>query len=663
MFIDFGVINQFTFTPEYLAMLSWGLANGANPPPLLSDKLRENGAIALAKANGTLALIDQAAFLNTFGDENWSLINIKSPGTRNLTKVVNGGSLTFTAGIGWTDSAKLGYLRTHFIPSTDALNFTTNSAGIVSFGPVNKAANSTTNLYGSGGAGVVNGLAITTRGIGDKAIIRFNEATAINGVNGSNVKTDGVLQLIRTGASVVKAFIDDTKIIDDVTTSTGVSALEIVLLGYNNNGSIATFTDETIGFWMIGGAFDKDKVISILKVLFTQRIPTLDFPVWTSITNDYTTYISQLATFPNIFPSPLTPTIASKVAHKLLTPLVTGATNMYQGGINVSETGYIYYMPCDNTTIVKFNTSTETYIQIGSVGATTNKWSGGCRSSITKKIYGCAYSAKVFLEVDPLNGDTIKYFDTTGYVASESVGNLTGNLKWNNIAEGFDGRLYATPFGTDATTVAIINISGNTPTITFIDTTGIKGSNSGNLTGSAKWDSATVRGRYIYGSPSTIANILKVDTLNGTCTTFGSLTVSTNRYGFGSVAYNGNIYVWPYSGPNIMKISTGDTITFIGSFSETIASGGIMTLPDGKIMSIPLGGINTYILNPATDVITTITGLQSATIESVGLIVANNGYGYSVPYQGGQIMKCGYEYKLANYSIDYLNNRHVSRGY
>lgn len=658
--------NDYTFTTEYQAVLTYATGAGYSAPSVYENRVRENAHIRVMKANGTWTLADQIAHLNSFGDENFSLINIKTPGTKNLTKVTNGGALAFTAGIGWVDAGKTGYLRTHYTPSTDAVSFTTNSAGTVTYSSLDRPLNAAVTFFGSGGASVANATAITLRSSGDKSLMRLNEATAITGVAGTVVHTDGTLQMIRTGASVVKAYLEEDKIIDDVTASTGVSAAEMVLLAYNNNGSFITNTDQDLGFWMIGGAFNNTLVLSELETLFTRNVTQVTFPDWRNISStDLSPFLTSYSSLTSVLPSPPTPSVIPKVKNTLLSPAITGGTNYYQGAVHIPESDLIYFIPSNKTTILKFNTVTETYTEFGSVGAALHKWSGGCRSSKTGKMYFCCYSSHSFLELDPV-GDVIKYFDPTGYVATEDLGNLIGDTKWNSLTEGADGRLYGLPFGADANTVVIIDVSGATPVITFMDTTGpVAGYQSGNLSGSAKWDSSVVRGVNVYGCPSTISTIIKVNTQAGTCSLIGSLTVSSNRNGIGIMAYTGNIYIFPYSGPTCLKIDQSDVITTFGTFTAaSIIVGGAAVLPDGKIITVCLGGLYSYLLDPATDTITELGGLPSASTSNVGLINARNGAAYSVPYDApGNIVKVYYQYKSVTYPTNFLSNRHINKGY
>ena len=114
----------------------------------------------------------------------------------------------------------------------------------------------------------------------------------------------------------------------------------------------------------------------------------------------------------------------------------------------------------------------------------------------------------------------------------------------------------------------------------------------GALAGNGKYNGGVLapNGVDIYAIPygSTTTTVLKINTLNDTITTFGSLGAISGKYSGGVLAPNGFIYFIPYSATSILKIDpTNDTITTFGSIAGSSKWYGAVLAPNGFIYGIP----------------------------------------------------------------------------
>lgn len=322
----------------------------------------------------------------------------------------------------------------------------------------------------------------------------------------------------------------------------------------------------------------------------------------------------------------------------LLSTVVAGS---WQGG-SLAESGFIYGAPASASTILKIDTSNDAITEFGNVGAGSQKWLGSVFCSKNKKIYCAPFNATTILVIDTSN-DSFYFFDTSGVQGTNS-GNLTGSFKWSGIWVGMDGNLYCMPF--DATSVMVITpgATAGTDVISFIDTSGPISGISGNLSGLDTWDAGQAYKEFIYGSPSTAQNCLKINTKLKSCSLIGSLSVGVNKYSICSLGRNSKIYFYGYNNNDILRLDPAtDTFSNFGTLNGPGSSLilGQMTLPDGKIYLMGKPTSNSFILDPNIESITSV-GVNPLTSQSIGLVQASNGAGYAMPFGNNKVMKVYY---------------------
>lgn len=645
--------SSYEYSTEYQALLDWAEANGGTPPSTDALKQHEDRFVRALDYEGAYDLADQIFLLSTNGGETFSLANLKSPGTRNGSKV---STPTFTPGSGWSSGGSLStYINTNFAPATHGVNLVQDSTGIVLYTPTNEAGSGTKVEFGGNGAALQHAIVSSLFTGGTPGVnIRINAATS--GSSTGTGTSNGVYVFNRTSSTNIDIYKDGLLVSSVTVTSTGRTTSNLYLLVYNNNGAAAGGTTKTIGFWMIGGAF-QDAVqprrmqfnLSAYYNEYATTPETITSPSFTD-TTDITNYISSISALSATFS--VTPTINQT--------LLKGASlvgpNKWQGAA-LAENDCIYCAPSTAESVLKINTLTDTYSTFGTVTATLAKYGGAAYAN--GKVFFCPQTAKSVMCIDT-SDDSITYFDTTGAVADADTGTLTAANKWYGIYLGADGYLYCVPY--QATEVMRINPVDNA--ITFFDSSGSTTYGNGNLSGAQKWDGGCVYGNYIYCSPSDATDFLKINTSNASCSRFGSVAAGSAKWAITAVGPNDMIYFFPYWRNDILKLNPSDDsvstlAATIGSVDTNIKIGGASIMPDGRILIIPAHQTQSRLLNTSTDTVSTVgKDLTFITSERyIGMALARNGATYTVPFNGQFIIKHSYLGKQISLSSNFVLNR------
>lgn len=648
----------YVYSDEYQDVLDWASANGATAPTTELNKQAEDIFIRSWKYEGALDLVDQLLVMSTRGDESFSLINFKSPGTRNASKVT---TPTFASGSGWSSAGSLtAYIRTNFIPSTHAVNLTQNSAGVLFYTPTNEATSATKVEFG-GNEGSLADAIVCSIFASSAANIRLNGST--NFAKGTS-SSDGFYQFKRNSSSQLEIFKNGVLLgTSGANNSSGLSSIELYILVHNNNGTAAGGTTKIAGFWAVGANFID--AVQPLRMEFnlptyydvlqtTQELITApsSFPDWTDFDASVSGFITSLSQLSSTYGS--TPSL-----HQMFlkgSSLV--GNNKWQGGA-LAENDCIYCAPSTAQTILKINTLTDTYSTVASSATAALAKYGGASYSTNGKVYFCPQVAEAVMAVDS-SDDSSYFFDSSGVVSDDANGNMVGAAKWYGIYQGADGRLYCVPY--NATEVMIIDPSNDS--ISFIDTAGATTFGNGNLSGAQKWDGGCVYGNYIYCSPSGATDFLKINTLNGTCERLGTVPAGTAKWAISTLGPNGYIYMFPYFDNRVIKFNpTDDTFSYlattIGSIDTNIKIGACTVMPDGRILASPVNQTQSWMLNTATDALAVIGRSLSGVTNNrwIGGALASNGAFYSVPFAGQFIIKQFYGGKRTTLPDNFIHNR------
>ncbi len=384
---------------------------------------------------------------------------------------------------------------------------------------------------------------------------------------------------------------------------------------------------------------------------FTLTGPTA-FPAYTNLPSstyhdDYVTALNDL--IQGIAPGGVTQSTFGSIS---------GATK-YAGGVLFGN--FIYCIPSSANNVGKINWTNDSFSTFGTPGASSQDWLEGALCPINGKIYCAPYGAGGFdgttiLVIDTSN-DTFYWVDTTGVKGSNS-GDLIGTGKYSAVNFGADGRMYFTPY--QANTVMILDPADDS--LTFIDTAGLTTYGNGNLGTNHKWDGGINWKQYVYGSPSDALDVLKIDTLNGTCSRFGTIASGTAKYSSIAMAANEIIYMFPYGATDVLRLDpSDDSITYIDNGALPLDDGylGNGLMADGTMIPIPQNrNMRMDQSVEENDRQFAFSGTAGGGFPYLGGIVAPNGALYGVPNQATTVLKI----VLNNFS-DTLDTNFVMSSY
>jgi len=196
------------------------------------------------------------------------------------------------------------------------------------------------------------------------------------------------------------------------------------------------------------------------------------------------------------------------------------------------------------------------------------------------------------------NTQVLKYNHT---LTGSKFGSFIGTEQWRGCTLAPDGCIYCAPFNH----ASILKIDPTTDTTSLIGDFG---------TGTKKWYGAVCRlnGDIVF-APHSSNSFLVVDTAGNTYT-YGNLS-GNYKYGSCVLAPNGTVYAIPFGAGNIAKLAPDNTVSTVGSFTETNAygkwTGGILA-PSGKIYGLPYTRTDILVIDPADDSYFTFGATENA---------------------------------------------------
>lgn len=647
------------YDPAYQEALDYAVANSIQPPWYVADRIRESNLITALKAANVYQTADQVMFLSSYASSDWALLDLKHLSKPGLKR----SNYTYTLGRGFWRRASGDNFRSNFVPSTDAVFFTTNSGSFVFVSYTDQVATITdAETLGSGGVANANGISLGPNRTSNSANIRSNTATANTG---ANLNFKGRYHSARTASNAHKLYKNGSALITSVQAATGLSAFEIEFLGFNQNGTVFQIAGlQECSFWMIGANWDSVQaaIDTALSTLESSDVPIFNittgssFPSISSYSGDVAAYLSAFNTQKTLFTG-----FDSRLLQ--FKNLGTVTTNACQSAA-MAENDCIYMAPSNGTAVGKIDTTTDTVTFIGAHGAGTQKYLGSGYDPVSKKIVFAPFNATAILIIDTANSDAAIYVDTTGVIGTIS-GNLTGTAKWSQVCMGSDGCFYFVPF--DATVWMKFNPATNA--ITFFDTTGVVAGLSGNLGAGSKADGGIPYGDFIYGSPSTSQDFHKFDIINQRAIkVLSKFPAGTYKYYAVELAPNGYLYWLPYFGGNIMKLNPADdTFITFGSFPSggpTTNILGSTILPNGDILGIS-GGLSTtnVIVETSTDTVKFVQEPWNIFTGGgyCGCNLARNGSIYCTQFSNTKVLKL--TPIKSNFSLDakFVLSRYINK--
>jgi hypothetical protein len=226
--------------PETDALLGRFTTGAAEPRKQLINTL-----ISSLKAAGVWQKLD-ALYVMAAADEQSGQRNWKAD-TFNLAPV---SAPTFTPDQGYAGDGATSYLNTGFVPSTNGVNFTLNSATFGVWSRTNSSGTMTD--IGCRTASTTAQTLLQLRIAGDLANYRINQSSA--GTSAANADSSGMIAVRRSGASANALFRNGASIATGTSASTVLSEFAMTIGALNTGGVISGFTARQYAAAFIGAS-------------------------------------------------------------------------------------------------------------------------------------------------------------------------------------------------------------------------------------------------------------------------------------------------------------------------------------------------------------------------------------------------------------------------
>ena len=164
----------------------------------------------------------------------------------------------------------------------------------------------------------------------------------------------------------------------------------------------------------------------------------------------------------------------------------------------------------------------------------------------------------------------------------------------------------------------------------------------GSVSGTGKYIGAVLAPNgFIYCIPWGATSVLRIDPVNNTTATFGSLGAGNKWFGGAVDPVTNTIYCAPYDATTVLKINTdGNSASTFGSFTGSAKWAGIVYSPtEQRMFTIPFTATNTLVIDPSDDSTGTIGSFNTSQKWVGGALSAVNGDIYGAPFSAQAIFK------------------------
>lgn len=261
-----ALLSGFIFTPPppFVPSGKGGGAACSQATSLLNrmDGGQNTSAVSAAVCgmvtDGTFAQLDwlhvYEASSQTNALLNW--ISTSFPGTKH-------GTVSFAANSGYTGDGSSFYISTGYTPSTASGNWALSSASL-GICDLTNATNASQIQIGS----------IGSQGFSDIAMRNTTSAFVIDGTGGSFSTPTITTNLsswiyTRTGASTEEVYKNGSAFQSDSISDSGIDNGAVVVFAFNSNGTIGSFTADTLAYAFAGGGLNSTNASNIYSRLHT----------------------------------------------------------------------------------------------------------------------------------------------------------------------------------------------------------------------------------------------------------------------------------------------------------------------------------------------------------------------------------------------------------
>lgn len=247
MSLFFSLLGDSGYDPVTVAWLARGTALGYTLPSV-SQRTKIDTFIRSLRSGGILPLLDILYLFAIDGDSDMATINVITPASFQITKV---NTPTFTSNEGFDFNGGTQYLNTNWIPGTDGINYTQNSASVGVY--VNEAISSNRFDLGcsNNADGITNGVVLNSRNSGNAISCRINDNTTLE----ANVTASVGFHINQRRASNDKRiWKDGSQRITSAHASTAPPTVKLFFGASNGNGTATSYAFRELGCGFAGAS-------------------------------------------------------------------------------------------------------------------------------------------------------------------------------------------------------------------------------------------------------------------------------------------------------------------------------------------------------------------------------------------------------------------------
>lgn len=235
---------------DYTAVLNRATALGYTLPSA-AQQVKQNTLVTSLKASGVWSLLDVLYVFATDGNNDFATLNWKAPSSY---KISRSGTVTFTTNQGYVSNGTNGYLNTGWIPSSNGVNYTLNSASLITYIQSHVTASATDLGSAQNFLAGANRISFNADDGFGSALGAINQTGTSVIANGGNCV--GLWHVQRKDASNTYHFKNGVQVDTEADASDGVSNIAMFLLCLNNGGTPNFYSTRRMGMFAAGASLN-----------------------------------------------------------------------------------------------------------------------------------------------------------------------------------------------------------------------------------------------------------------------------------------------------------------------------------------------------------------------------------------------------------------------
>lgn len=231
--------GQGVLDPAYQAVIDYATAQGYQLPTS-ANIVAQNQLVVTLKSIGAWDALDVFRLYRQNGDSDFARLNWKNPA---IYKALEVSSPFYTRKSGYSGNGTSSYLNGVYIPGSNGINYTQNSASFIA-GIISNISSSTFFDVGASDASLADRTILNSRQT-TSAVFGINAQTASTGTSNDSI-ANWIVQ--RRASNDLRMWKNGSQLATATTASTGVPNVAFYELAENRNGTAAGFSPRILSY-------------------------------------------------------------------------------------------------------------------------------------------------------------------------------------------------------------------------------------------------------------------------------------------------------------------------------------------------------------------------------------------------------------------------------